>query len=100
MRDEGRSTGQMPRIKPVRTVNDQKTRHHLRVNDLYDGQRHHATYRSAFPAEGSASDPERLRINIRRRKYREHRISMFFSLFVTILIVTAIVFALFRGFIN
>lgn len=100
MGGEGHMADMITRMKNNRAIKDQKKQQQRKVNDLYRNHHHSENSEPIHDVEISEEKLEKIKISIRRRKYREHRISMFFSLVVTIIIVSAIVIAIFWGFID
>lgn len=100
MRDEGRRAELITRLKNIRTLNDLKAHHRPKVNDLYRNHPHNADGDSQLQAAFSEMNRGNLKISVRRRRYHDRRIGMFFSLVAAIIIVSAIVIAIFLGFIE
>lgn len=100
MGDEGHIGELISRMKNIRTLNDLIAHPHRKVNDLYKNHRHRTDGDSQQDAEVSDEKPEKLKISVRRRRYHDRRIGMFFSLVAAIIVVSAIVIAIFLGFIE
>lgn len=101
MGDEGHISELIARMKNIRTLNDLKVHPLRKVNDLYKEQEYKPGGNPLHEADASGEEnPEKIKISVRRRRYHDRRIGMFFSLVAAIIILSAIVIAIFLGFIE
>lgn len=100
MGGEGHMADMITRMKNNRAIKDQKKQQQRKVNDLYRNHHHNADGDPIHDVEISGENLDKIKISIRRRTDHDRRIGMFFSLVVTIIIVSAIVVIIFWGFVD